>query len=51
MIKTPNGGDAILMIRMTHKDGKMVAGLSPAYPVTFPNEGGIRVLYDKPLGN
>jgi hypothetical protein len=49
VIEAPNGGDVVLTIRITHKDGKMVAGLSPAYPVTFPAEGGIRVLYDKPL--
>ncbi|MFA6564258.1 MAG: hypothetical protein WCV00_20315 [Verrucomicrobiia bacterium] len=51
VIEAPNGGDAILTIRITHKDGKMIAGLSPAYPVSYPPEGGIRIHYEKPLGS
>ncbi len=53
VIEAPNGGDAILTIRIMSYDDKtkmMVSGLSPAYPVTFPEEGGIRVEYDKPMG-
>jgi hypothetical protein len=48
-IEAPNGGDAILTIRMTHKDGKKSDGLSPAHPVSYPPEGGIRVHYSKPI--
>ena len=53
VIEAPNGGDAITTIRIMHYDNKtkiMVSGLSPAYPVTFPEEGGISVEYDKPMG-
>ena len=34
---------------MARRDGKSIAGLSPAYRVSYPPEGGIRVHLDQPL--
>ena len=50
VIEAPDEGDVLFTIRMTTVDGQMVAGLSPAYRVTFPAAGGIRVHTDRPLG-
>jgi sucrose-6-phosphate hydrolase SacC (GH32 family) len=49
VIEAPDRGDVITTIRMTHRDGKSVAGLSPAYRVSYPAEGGVRVHLDQPL--
>ena len=31
-------------------DGRRMDGISPAYPVSYPPEGGLRIHYDRPLG-
>lgn len=49
VIEAPDRGDVILTIRMEHHDGKLDAGLSPAYRVSYPAAGGIRVHLDQPL--
>jgi beta-fructofuranosidase len=49
VIEAPDRGDVITTIRMTHRDGKSVAGLSPAYRVSYPAAGGIHVHLDQPL--
>lgn len=42
--------DVVLTIRMQHLDGKEAFGLAPAYRVSYPREGGIRVHFDQPHG-
>lgn len=49
VIEAPDHGDAILTIRMGRIDGKPAAGLSPAYRVSYPPEGGIRIHYEQAL--
>ena len=49
IIEAPDNGDVVLTIRMEHLDGKQAFGLAPAYHVTYPHEGGIRVHLDQPL--
>ncbi|NLX97949.1 MAG: hypothetical protein GXY83_17440 [Rhodopirellula sp.] len=42
--------DVVVTIRMRHRDGKEAFGLAPAYRVSYPREGGIRVHLDQPYG-
>lgn len=50
VIEAPDHGDAILTIRQGRIDDRPAAGLSPAYRVSYPPEGGIRIQYDQTLG-
>jgi beta-fructofuranosidase len=49
VIEAPDHGDVITTIRMDHRNGRSTAGLSPAYRVSYPAEGGLRVHLDQPL--
>ena len=50
VIEAPDRGDAILTIRNKWDHGRSMAGLSPAYRVSYPAEGGVRVHLDQSLG-
>ncbi len=49
IVEAPDGGDVVLTIRMAHLDSKPAFGLAPAYRVSYPREGGIRVHLDQRL--